>query len=110
MTTYDETETIEAPPADAPVEAPPKEKPEEKEDIDDIEKRARKPPADGPCKGCGKNLPLNRLFLCFRCWAIKNIEDWAKAEGVDFIPTVDAHPAWCGCGLPEHGGKRGGDN
>lgn len=83
---------------------------EEKETPEDIKKRARKPPKDGPCKGCGKNLPLNRLFLCFKCWVNKNLSDWAKAEGKDFIPNIDPHPAWCKCGLSEHGGKRSGDN
>lgn len=99
-----ETETM-----DPDVEAPVKEKPkeEEKEGIKDIEKRARKPPSEGPCLGCGNNLPLNRLELCFRCWVNKNLDDWAKSQGRDFIPTVDAHPAWCGCGLPEHGGDKG---
>jgi len=97
-------ETEVADPA-APAEAPPKE--EKKESPEDIQKRARKPPAEGPCKGCGKNLPLNRLMLCFRCWVNKNLDDWARTQGRDFIPTVDPHPAWCKCGLPEHGGKRG---
>lgn len=88
--------------------APPEEKPKEetKEDIKDIEKRARKPPSDGPCKGCGKNLPLNRLMLCFRCWVNKNLMD----ENKDFIPGIDPHPSHCGCNLPDHGGKRDGDN
>lgn len=99
-------ETEVADPA-APAEAPPKE--EKKESPEDIQKRARKPPAEGPCKGCGKNLPLNRLFLCFRCWVNKNLTDWARATGQDFIPSVDAHPSWCGCGLPEHGGSQNGN-
>jgi hypothetical protein len=104
LCTVQEAEVAEpvAPPADAP----PKKEEEKKESVEDIEKRARKPPADGPCKGCGKNLPLNRLMLCFRCWVNKNLDDWATANGRDFIPTVDPHPAWCKCGLPEHGGKR----
>ncbi len=84
--------------------------PKKKEDPKDIEKRARKPPSDGPCKGCGENKPLNRLMLCFKCWVNKNLDDWAKENGVDFIPNVDPHPDWCHCGLPEHGGKRNGDN
>ena len=29
--------------------------------------RSKKPPKDGPCKGCGKDRPLNRLFLCYPC-------------------------------------------
>lgn len=89
-------------PAETPAETA---KPEEKEDIDDIEKRARKPPSDGPCKGCGQSKPINRLMLCYKCWVHKNIADWAKANNQDFIPTVDAHPFWCKCTLPDHGGK-----
>jgi hypothetical protein len=91
-----------------PAAAPPapEKKPEEKESVEDIERRARKPPSDGPCKGCGKNLPLNRLMLCFRCWVNKNLNDDAKARGEDFLPGIDPHPAWCGCELPEHAGRR----
>lgn len=81
-----------------------------KETPESIKKRSRKPPSDGPCKGCGKNLPLNRLMLCFKCWVNKNLSDWAKAEGNDFIPNIDPHPAWCHCGLAEHGGNRSGGN
>lgn len=103
MTTVNETAVAE--PA-APTETPAdKTKPEEKEDIDDIEKRARKPPADGPCKGCGENKPLNRLFLCYKCWVHKNLLDEAKKNGVDFIPGIDPHPATCHCTLPDHAGK-----
>lgn len=93
----------------APTETPAeKAKPEEKEDIDDIEKRARKPPADGPCKGCGENKPLNRLMLCYRCWVHKQLMDEAKSRGQDFIPGIDKHPLWCKCDLTDHNGK-GGD-
>lgn len=65
---------------------------EEKETPDDIKKRARKPPADGPCKGCGQNKPLNRLMLCYRCWVDKvNTErGWKPGQ---------PHPATCRCDL-----------
>ncbi len=77
----------------APATEPPK--PEEKESFDDIEKRARKPPADGPCKGCGENKPLNRLMLCYKCWVYKRLNDADK----DWLPG-DPHPAGCGCDAP----------
>ena len=69
-----------------------KPKPEEKEKIEDVERRARKPPADGPCKGCGQNKPLNRLFLCYRCWTEKQLADRGWKAG-------QPHPSWCGCDL-----------
>ena len=94
---------VEAPPT------PPKEKPEEKEDIEDIEKRARKPPADGPCKGCGQDKPLNRLFLCHPCWTRKNLLEDHKAGKNEWLPG-EPHPSYCGCGLPEHGGSQAGSN
>lgn len=102
------TETVEAPAAPAAPTEPPKEekKPDEKESPEDIKKRARKPPAEGPCKGCGKNLPLNRLMLCYRCWVNKNLTDADK----DFIPGIDPHPKTCQCDLPEHGGARTQNN
>ncbi len=87
----------------APVAPAPTEKPEEKESIEDIFKRAAKPPADGPCKGCGESKPLNRLMLCFPCWVKKQILDEAKEKGWDWIPG-DPHPSHCGCNLPEHNG------
>jgi hypothetical protein len=82
---------VEAPAA-PPATEPPKEKPEEKESLDDIKKRARKPPTIGPCLGCGKNKPLNRLMLCYRCWVNKNNSDKGWKEG-------QPHPAGCGCDL-----------
>jgi len=81
-----------------PEVAPPaadKPKPKEKESIEDIEKRGRKPPADGPCKGCGENKPLNRLMLCYKCWVYKRLND----ENKDWLPG-DPHPAHCGCDAP----------
>ena len=96
-----ETDVLEPNVPVAPAETP---KPEEKEDVEDIEKRARKPPSDGPCRGCGKSVPINRLMLCFRCWVQKNLIEWGKG---DWIPG-DPHPSWCGCGLP--GGHPGSGN
>ena len=89
-------------PTETPSETP---KPEKKEDIEDIEKRARKPPADGPCKGCGQNMPLNRLMLCYKCWVNKKLMDEAKARGEEFIPGIDPHHKSCDCELPDHFGK-----
>jgi hypothetical protein len=100
----DETAVVDAPPApEAPPEEKPKEKEEEKEDIDDIEKRARKPPSEGPCRGCGKNLPLNRLMLCYRCWVNKRNSDKGWKEG-------QPHPADCGCDLDCRFDKGTADN
>lgn len=66
--------------------------PEEKESPEDIKKRARKPPAEGPCRGCGKSKPLNRLMLCYLCWVNKQNSDKGWREG-------QPHPAGCGCDL-----------
>lgn len=76
---------------------------EKKETPEDIKKRARKPPKDGPCKGCGKNLPLNRLQLCYRCWVLKQLKDQGWREG-------QSHPAGCGCDLDCRLDKEGADN
>lgn len=75
-----------------PTVEPAKPAPEEKESVDDIEKRARKPPSDGPCKGCGQNKPLNRLFLCYKCWVDKKNTEKGWKPG-------QPHPAGCGCDL-----------
>lgn len=97
------SETAVAEPA-APTETPKeKPKPEEKDDIDDIEKRARKPPADGPCKGCGENKPLNRLMLCYPCWIKKQNTEKGWREG-------QPHPVGCGCDLDCRFDKQGVDN
>ncbi len=95
-----------------PTETHPNEEllPEEKEEVDDIEKRARKPPKDGPCRGCGLDKPLNRLMLCYKCWVNKNLIDEAKARGEDFIPGIDPHPSTCGCVLPDHNGRSGDES
>lgn len=82
-----------AAPTEAPA-APPAEKtkPEEKESPEDIKRRARKPPADGPCKRCGENKPINRLMLCYPCWVKVRLEERGWKEG-------QPHPPGCGCGI-----------
>lgn len=95
-----DTETIEAPPA------PPAAHPAEKESPKDIEKRARKPPAEGPCMRCGQDKPLNRLFLCYPCWVLTRNEEAAKARGETWRPGMP-HYKGCGCDLPDcQGGAR----
>lgn len=91
------TETIAAPVIDAPTGtpvSPPKE--EEKETPEEIKKRARKPPSDGPCKMCGQNKPLNRLLLCYPCWLKDKLN---KDSGGEWLPG-DPHPSTCGCDGP----------
>lgn len=106
ITSETETPTL---PTEAPVVPPAANPaPEEKESTDEIKRRARKPPADGPCKGCGQNKPLNRLMLCFKCWVEKQLLDWSKYTKSDWIPG-DPHPTWCKCELPEHGGNSHGN-
>jgi hypothetical protein len=86
------SETAIAEPAtESPAETPESNKLEsEGESPEDIKKRARKPPADGPCRGCGKNVPLNRLMLCYTCWVKKELTDKGWREG-------QPHPDWCKC-------------
>lgn len=67
-------------------------KKEKKEDVEDVKKRSRKPPKDGPCKRCGQNKPLNRLLLCYTCWVKDKLEKSGWREG-------QAHPISCGCDL-----------
>ena len=76
------------------VEAPPK------------PKLGSRPPKDGPCKRCGNDRPLNRLFLCFKCWVITNLEDDAKKRGETWSAGMP-HPSWCKCKLPgvKHDGQ-----
>lgn len=69
-----------------------KPKEEEKETPEDIKKRARKPPSDGPCKRCGQNKPINRLMLCYPCWVKAELEKGGWREGKN-------HPDSCGCDL-----------
>jgi len=82
-----ETETLVGKPT-PDIAAPPAAEPEETPE--DIKRRARRPPADGPCKGCGKNKPLNRLFLCYDCWLLKRLKEQGWREGLP-------HPPGCGC-------------
>ena len=83
-------------PAEAPAREAEKPKPEEKETPEDIERRSRKPPADGPCKMCGKDKPINRLFLCYACWLQDKIH---RDSGGKWLPG-DPHPKGCGCDGP----------
>lgn len=94
--TIERIETIPATPESKPV-------PEEKESAEDLKRRARKPPADGPCKGCGQAKPLNRLMLCYPCWVKKQNSDKGWREG-------QPHPAGCGCALDCRFDKTGADN
>lgn len=80
-----------AEPTVSPV-APVKTQPAKKEKVEDIQKRGRKPPKDGPCKGCGQNKPLNRLMLCYPCWVKKRLRDEGWREG-------QPHPSSCKCDL-----------
>lgn len=94
-----EAEVLERPEA-APVEAPPA--PPQKADKGPEYEHGCAPPKKGPCRRCGRNLPLNRLMLCYRCWTITNLEEDAKSRG-DFWGEGMPHPATCGCvGLGEH--------
>ena len=54
------------------------------------------------CPICHEVKPVNRTGLCYRCFCISNILEWAHKNGVDWLPG-DEHPAWCQCDLPEHG-------
>lgn len=90
---------MEAATADPAVETPatPKDpKPEDKESAEDIKKRARKPPSEGPCKMCKQTKPLNRLLLCYPCWLKDKLH---KDSGGQWLPG-DPHPATCGCDGP----------
>jgi len=53
----------------------------------------RPPPREGPCKRCGQNRPLNRLFLCYACWVKTELEKRGWREG-------EPHPGGCGCDIP----------
>lgn len=84
-----------APASETP--APPGEtKPADKETEEEIRKRARKPPAEGPCKMCGEMRRLNRLLLCYECWLKDKLH---KDSGGEWLPG-DPHPASCGCDGP----------
>lgn len=84
-----EPTTTPTAPSDAPKE---EKKPDDKESAEEVEKRARKPPAEGPCKRCGLDKPINRLMLCYPCWVKTKNEEKGWKEG-------QPHPPSCGCGL-----------
>ena len=77
---------------------------EETSEETDLEKlKQRKPPKDGPCKACGQDKPLNRLFLCYPCWVRAELEKRGWKPG-------EPHPSWCQCeGLPGHARKSFGN-
>ncbi len=83
-------------------------KEKDKDDAPPKPKLGSRPPKEGPCKRCGNDRPLNRLFLCYKCWVITNIEDEAKSRGETWT-SGQPHPAWCKCeGLgahPDQGGS-----
>lgn len=61
-----------------------------------------KPPEDGLCRECKRRRKLNRLRLCYPCFAELVLAEEAKKRGVAWKPG-DKHPDWCGCeGLGEH--------
>ena len=66
---------------------------EERPDLADIPQR--RPPKDGPCKRCGQDRPLNRLFLCYPCWVKTVLEEkFGWREGM-------SHPDSCDCEVPQ---------
>ena len=88
-------------------EAAPEAETDEEIDLDDVEQR--KPPADGPCRRCGEEKPINRLMLCYPCWVKSNLEDEAKARGGEWREGMP-HPAWCQCeGLSGHQRRSAGN-
>lgn len=104
-----ETETAE--PVVAPA-APAEEKPlEERTALDDARDAAEpkdeltggaKPPEDGLCRECKRRRRLNRLKLCYPCFAELVLAEEAKKRGHAWKPG-DRHPDWCACeGLGEH--------
>lgn len=65
---------------------------QERPDLDKL--KQRRPPKDGPCKRCGLDRPLNRLFLCYACWVKTVLEDkFGWREGM-------SHPDSCDCEVP----------
>lgn len=61
----------------------------------------RRPPKDGPCKRCGQQRPLNRLFLCYPCWVKTVLEDrFGWREGLP-------HPGGCDCEVPHQHARTG---
>lgn len=107
-----ETETLpEAPPAEAPTK---EEKPEEKKSaLDEAREDAEpkdahggsKSPEDGLCRECRQRRKLNRLKLCYACFAILILMEECKKRGFEWKPG-DKHPDWCSCeGLGEHSNR-----
>lgn len=72
----------------------PAEKPDESRES--LLSKSRKPPSEGPCKMCGQDKPINRLFLCYPCWLKDKLH---KDSGGEWLPG-DPHPAGCGCDGP----------
>jgi hypothetical protein len=64
----------------------------EEETLEEIKKRARKPPSGGKCIRCGEAKPLNRLKLCYPCWVALENEKSGWKDG-------QPHPPTCGCDL-----------
>ena len=97
-----ETEAPAAPPAEKPAE--------EKSALDEAKEMAEdrpstggaEPPKQGHCRECGRLRKLNRLKLCYPCWAILVLAEECKRRGIEWKPG-DKHPDYCGCeGLGEH--------
>jgi hypothetical protein len=65
---------------------------EKEEDLEDLKKRSRKPPSGGKCIRCDKNVPINRLKLCYPCWVKEENEKSGWKDG-------QPHPPTCGCDL-----------
>lgn len=108
-----EIDTPTAPPAEAPTEAPaPAEESSALQDAKDAaepkdENGGAKPPHEGNCRECGRWRRLNRLRLCYACFAILVLMEECKKRGIEWKPG-DKHPDWCGCaGLGEHQNEDG---
>lgn len=107
-----ETETAEpAAPTAAPAAEPEAKPAEERTALDDARDAAdpkdeltggAKPPEDGLCRECKRRRRLNRLKLCYPCFAELVLAEECKKRGVEWKPG-DKHPDFCGCeGLGEH--------
>lgn len=69
------------------------EKVEEKDELGTRKpKFGSRPPKDGPCKRCGEDRPLNRLFLCYPCWVKTELERRGWNDG-------QPHPLGCDCDM-----------
>jgi len=61
-------------------------------------------PAKGGCRRCKRNIPINRLKLCYECFVKINLLNggWTR---------FDIHPDWCHCTLKvPHLGRQGANN